>query len=488
MAKKRKRGAHHASSVKKAPTKNSRTGPPSATPQGPSSITPAASPQGPSATDPAAGVRAKVRIYRHGLGDCILVRLRQRDGTDFKILIDFGVAVATQDAPAKMSKVLNDVIETSGGSVDVLAVTHEHWDHVSGFQQAKEDFERLKVGEVWVAWTEDETDALAKTLRNEHKKALAALTASAQALQMAGQAGRANGILNILSQFGAAGEKTAAAFDIAKAKAKPGQPRYWRPTDPPFHLAAADVKIYALGPPHDAQLIRKVLPSRAHPETYELALDGSGIFPAGVASALLDQEDLPPFGPTVTIPVEQARAIPFFQNHYWGTLGEVENWRRIDTEWLGAADDLALALQSATNNTSLVLAIELSGGDVLLFAGDAQVGNWLSWQDCKWVQDHPMVTGPDLLRRTVFYKVGHHGSHNATLREKGLEEMANLKTAVIPVDEAVAKKMRWGAMPLEGLVSKLQEKTNNRTLRTDKKPSDPIDGVTVTDLYYEFAL
>ena len=27
----------------------------------------------------------------------------------------------------------------------------------------------------------------------------------------------------------------------------------------------------------------------------------------------------------------------------------------------------------------------------------------------------------DLLHRTIFYKVGHHGSHNATLRERGLE-------------------------------------------------------------------
>jgi len=41
-------------------------------------------------------------------------------------------------------------------------------------------------------------------------------------------------------------------------------------------------------------------------------------------------------------------------------------------------------LQSATNNTSLVLAIELEDGDVMLFAGDAQVGNWLSWQDLTW--------------------------------------------------------------------------------------------------------
>ena len=118
---------------------------------------------------------------------------------------------------------------------------------------------------------------------------------------------------------------------------------------------------------------------------------------------------------------------------------------------------------------SLVLAIEFGGGDVLLFAGDAQVGNWLSWQDLKW----PDMTGPDLLARTVFYKVGHHGSHNATLREKGLEMMTKLRIAVIPVDQQVAIKMRWGAMPLESLVaalSKQTERNNGQTLRTDIPP------------------
>ncbi|TIM05499.1 hypothetical protein [Mesorhizobium sp.] len=41
---------------------------------------------------------------------------------------------------------------------------------------------------------------------------------------------------------------------------------------------------------------------------------------------------------------------------------------------------LALDMNDATNNASLVLAFELGkGGNVLLFAADAQRGNWLSW-------------------------------------------------------------------------------------------------------------
>jgi hypothetical protein len=101
------------------------------------------------------------------------------------------------------------------------------------------------------------------------------------------------------------------------------------------------------------------------------------------------------------------------------------------------------------------------------------------------------MTGPDLLARTVFYKVGHHGSHNATLREKGLEMMTKLRIAVIPVDQQVAIKMRWGAMPLESLIaalSKQTERNNGQTLRTDIPPKRTINGVAATDLYYEMAV
>jgi hypothetical protein len=108
----------------------------------------------------------------------------------------------------------------------------------------------------------------------------------------------------------------------------------------------------------------------------------------------------------------------FFQR-YWAA----EPWRRIDGAWLSTAPEPALHLDNLTNNTSLVLAIELPDGDVLLFAADAQVGNWPSWQDLAWPVAGGTVTGPDLLRRTRLYKVGHHGSHNGTLKAQGLDLM-----------------------------------------------------------------
>jgi hypothetical protein len=83
------------------------------------------------------------------------------------------------------------------------------------------------------------------------------------------------------------------------------------------------------------------------------------------------------------------------------------------------------------------------------------------------------VHADDLLARTVFYKVAHHGSHNATLRERGLEKMTHEKLmAMVPVDAATAEKQGW-AMPFEPLWERLAEKCRGRILRSD---SDGPDG------------
>jgi len=144
-------------------------------------------------------------------------------------------------------------------------------------------------------------------------------------------------------------------------------------------------------------------------------------------------------------------------------------WRRIDLDWLGVSADLAMQLDDRTNNTSVVLAFEfVDTRRVALFVADAQVGNWLSWQDLKWGTGDQAVTGPDLLRRTVYYKVGHHGSSNATLKAKGLELMSSVDlSAFIPTNEKDAKKVRWGKMPFEGILAELLRRTHGRVVRAD---------------------
>jgi hypothetical protein len=88
--------------------------------------------------------------------------------------------------------------------------------------------------------------------------------------------------------------------------------------------------------------------------------------------------------------------------------------QRVETAWfikrLDAARgqqllELVRILDSAMNNTSLILLFEACGKK-LLFPGDAQIENWnyaLSQERVK-----KLLAGVDV------YKVGHHGSLNAT--------------------------------------------------------------------------
>src|SRR6202035_4117195 len=105
-----------------------------------------------------------------------------------------------------------------------------------------------------------------------------------------------------------------------------------------------------------------------------------------------------------------------------------------------------------------------------------------------WKVDGKDVTGPDLLGRCVLYKVGHHGSHNATLKEHGLEQMTNLDVAMIPVNVKMAVKKRWTKMPLKALVKALDEKASMGVVQADKPVprGAPVTGNTT--LYYEVTL
>jgi beta-lactamase superfamily II metal-dependent hydrolase len=110
-------------------------------------------------------------------------------------------------------------------------------------------------------------------------------------------------------------------------------------------------------------------------------------------------------------------------------------WRRIDQSWLAVSEGLALQKVSNVNNTSLVLAIELvESGKVLLFVGDAEEDNWATWEN-----QHADLSA--LLANTVVYKVGHHGSHNATHIARLREMTHNDLVALAPVDVVTARGM-----------------------------------------------
>jgi hypothetical protein len=425
--------------------------------------------------------RATVRTYRHGVGDCHRVTLYGARKGMYQIMIDCGVILGTANAGAVMTEVMDDILAATGGSIDLLVATHEHWDHVSGFAQAAESFAKLKVGAVWLGWTEDPKDADAKQLRGERDNALALLRAAAVRMQLDGGGDGEPTLLTSLLDFFGAAARTTTASALELVRAKVARPRYCDPKDLPVELDGFRGRIYTLGPPRDMKMLKKTLPSATAPETYGMALAAAE---RSIGQALANPEQQP-FSNAFRIPNRVAQSTPFFQQRYWND----EAWRRIDVAWMDDASELALALDSMTNNTSLVLAIDLDDVGVLLFAADAQVGNWLTWSDCKWRVGGKPVTGPDLLARTVYYKVGHHGSHNATLKAGGLERMTALDVAVIPVDHAMALKKKWGDIPLDALVTALGKATTERgyVVRTDQELSATAKrrGARMTRLYVE---
>lgn len=414
----------------------------------------------------------RVRMYRYGLGDCFLLTFPGVK-REVHVLIDCGVLKGTPDATEEMQRRVAHIRKTTGG-IDVLVVTHEHWDHVSGFLQAANEFATLPIRRVWLAWTEDLSNDLGTVLRKRKEKAQEALDEARQklALSAAPAASESLKALDALHQFtgdfGAAGRKTTASAMKWAREATGGEVEYLTPGSEPLTIPGVEgVRVYVLGPPEDAKLLRRSDPSRRTPEVYELA---SGM-DLGFAAALHgpgEPDEARPFDQSFEIPVEQAAQDRFFKATY-----HAEGWRQIEDDWLGSAEHLALQMNSDTNNTSLVLAFELVASErVLLFPGDAQIGNWLSWEHLKWkVKDKhgdPVeVTARNLLERTVLYKVGHHASHNATLREKGLEVMNSSElVAMIPVAEEQARGLDWD-MPFPPLLSRLSEKAKGRIIRAD---------------------
>lgn len=545
-------------------------------------------------TPPERGV--KVRMYRTGLGDCFLLAFpRESASADprdkvFYLLIDCGVYFGTPEPGNKtrIAAIVGDIRDATGGRLDLLVISHEHWDHVSAFHQKQSQAlfrDEIALGRLWMAWTENLALPLAKDLHEGRKAARTALLNGLARMEAMGvQSDGVFMVRQLLSFFGGpvdpapdapgarqpglgAAEPFGAAPSFGARKSVQteeamewirevygkGKTDFLHPGAGPLAFdGVPDARVYVLGPPEDPQLIRRSDPlgDEVYPKAMAAAMETAFLAAFGVVrarpDATPDAEDLEeargmsfPFDESLQIQrsaLEEALKggeaaaakhphLPFFRDRYLAG----EDWRRIDGDWFDAAGELALQLDNATNNTSLAFAIEIGepgAGKVLLFPADAQVGNWLSWfgkvklgqqelgKEMVWTVGEAAdrkVTAEDLLRRTVLYKVGHHGSHNATLREKGLELMGRPDgsgelAALLPVDEHVARDLaHYGEMPLRSLVKELALRTNGRVARNDDgaPPKDelstlaPIPGAPAlsssfvdvkTDLYFEYTV
>jgi hypothetical protein len=80
------------------------------------------------------------------------------------------------------------------------------------------------------------------------------------------------------------------------------------------------------------------------------------------------------------------------------------------------------------------------------------------------------------------------GSHNATLKEHGVDQMVALKGAFIPVDEEEAKKKRRGRTPVPDPIAALEQTAPGIVLRTDQKPAKTPNNVVIGENYFEIQL
>jgi hypothetical protein len=458
--------------AKNSTSQRSRTGSSSKT----AKTTPGQAPASAPASVPP-GVR--IRMYRQGLGDCFLITFDVGGGGEKHMLIDFGT-LGSKTTQVKMSDVIESIKKTTGGELAILVATHAHQDHVSGFLSQQAVLETFKIQNVWMPWTENPGDGLAKelgnkanALRNSIEKALAMPQAKATGVsdKILGMAGFEGLQLDddALAQFEGGlgmGDSIARALDVVR-NFRGAKTTYHSPGPPAIELSEIPgFRFYVLGPPRDADKLQN-MDKNASDELYGLTSAVDMHAAAGFDWTLDDQA---PFDQRFCYPTAQADQ--FFPDY---RLSD-QSYRRIDDQWFRSVAELAAKLDDFRNNTSLAIAIErIADKKVMLFPADAQEGNWLSWHDdkMKWKSaDGETITAADLLTRAVFYKVGHHSSHNATVKGKGLEIMRKNKdlTAFIPVDRAIALKRSpagsW-KMPAFELYRALLEASDGRVARSD---------------------
>jgi hypothetical protein len=410
--------------------------------------------------------------------------------------------------------VKQDVFAACGGHLDLVILTHEHQDHLNGIWSKNDPpFQNFEIDEAWVAWTEDPDNEVANRMRTRHKDQLLGLLKARNQLALSvGENANVKRIdqmialeLGGLDEQMPMSEMLAAASDpeasvnkqgiklvLDKAMKKRGA-FFLSPGGQPLAVGGSAVRAFILGPPEDEDLIADEDPKgdegfpRQHSFSFVEAIKDPGVAP-------------PPFRRHYSVPTVDGLDDPgsFFSRRYGSggadpTTDRVEvsdaaPFRRIDADWLYSSETLALKLNKGINNTSLAIAFELPASKkVLFFAADAQRGNWFSWKDVTFHDGGQRIDARNLLARTVLYKVGHHGSHNATLAGTPADTYANLSWMAQGqhADEFLAMITavnKWATEkndppwihPLPSIKDALLKKAQGRVLQTDEDgPTKP---------------
>lgn len=408
--------------------------------------------------------------FNVGFGDCFLIRLVYSDSVSKHVLIDFGTTRLPEGAEKdRMLNIAKEIKALCGGKLELVVATHRHRDHISGFATNEAGdgigniIASLSPDYVVQPWTEDPdlpTDAKdpsgmrgsAASLRNMNAFAgsvkrfadgLDDKTMSYYGISMRER--------DFLSFMGDNNLPNKSAVDNLIAMGGPDKSKAkYLHAGSDFKVPAIlpGVKIQVLGPPTVKQL-PDVARQRARNNDQYWNLMAFG--------QPLDDE-----------PVDKQVEAPLFPNHDVPIQPHAK-WVRWRLNLLRKEMLLPIvrALDQAMNNTSLILLFEV-GKKLFLFPGDAQWENWQYALDPKngWV---------DMLGQVDVYKVGHHGSLNATpmtlwrgFDKRGGEDKQGRLTAFMSTMAGVHGEKEGTAVPRATLVDALKKETNLHTTQDSK--------------------
>lgn len=432
-----------------------------------------------------------VHMYRPGgTGDCFLLQFKKGTQVSFNLMIDCGCINGSAD---NFAPILDDIAVKTKQKIDLLVLTHEHADHINGFTKAADKFValNLKVAKVWFAWTESKTDADANDYRQNHTLQKLALSQATQklnklqgdqyfqqllALENEGEELN-NGIdhyiaaLNGLNDLNLAATGTETMEDILrrlKIIDASTIVEYQEPGKTLEDLLGAEgIRFFILGPPRDLGLLSKEESKSQGYEKREVKSNRNQALVEALALQKGKEQDLQPFESTYFAKGKASTQLSEIRKKY---RDEKHLWRKIDHDWLFGGAELALKLEQSINNTSLVMAIQFVNSEkILLFPGDAEYGNWLSWgaPGLSWSfvkkNERQTVKVDYLLKNTVLYKVGHHLSQNGTGKEIGLEQMTHPDLAAMATLDFGKILTGWlNTMPNDLLSAELIRKTRGK--------------------------
>ena len=411
----------------------------------------------------------RIRMYRVGFGDFFLLTVPTKSAGAQHILIDCGVHAANIGS---MNDCVADLIAVTGRQLALVIVTHYHADHLSGFATQYNEFAQFEVGAVWITNRLDPNDrqsmafrgqivTLASHLRLQIQLRLALNLDDDEALSAKQALAKAENALGI--GFGVAGGSNEKALDLVTNGFKNKPPVHYyqagdEPELPPMLKSALTAQI--LGPsPKDSE--GEFTASDNKTEQYLSAVSAKG---------LADTSRFQPFdrewpASAADYPAEAFRP--------WKTPAEMEKaLYAVQPDTLAAAADM---LDGTLNNQSLVVLFTCRGKK-LLFVGDAQWGNWAYWLYGKAVKGKdPGISeaARKILASIDFYKVGHHGSTNATpipavgAMPATCAAMCSTETGFPSPKRTYGSIAKKTEVPRIPLMVALEQQTNRKLVRSD---------------------